>query len=194
MAYQSPLEVLYTATVARLTTLGQTLEHLFGDRERAKHTNINRYVWIPTRIRVERDDVASVSVDEDRNLYAVTHLAEVHCWGQSREVAYMMASNLVKALHDVAEADLDLEDANWNDEPTEGLTDFGFLLVVEIGLRGAFADEFVAITEYAGAAQTLTGPDAPSVQPTVVEFTAYAGPNLTADDEEMGNGTTEDPP
>lgn len=194
MAYQSPIEVLYTDTVARLTALGQTLAHYLGEREKSQQTNINRYVWIPTRVRVEKDDVATVSVDEIRNLYVVTHLAEVRCWGQSREVAYMMASNLIKAAHDVAQADLDLEDINWNDEATEGHTDFGFLLVVEFGLRGCFADEFVAITEYAGAAQSLTGPDAPSVQPTIVEFTAYAGPDLDADDEEMGNGTTEDPP
>jgi hypothetical protein len=191
VAYKSPLEVLYDDTTARLTTLGSDLGHSLGEREVAAHTNINRYVWVPTRIRVDQSGNYTAAVDQRRMLFPVVHVCEVRCWGQSREVAWLMASNLIKALHDAAAADIDLDSLTWTDGD-EGHTDFGHLLVVEFGLRGAIADEYVDVAAYTGAAQTATAPDAPAVETESVSFTAYAGEDTDEDHEEMGSGTVND--
>lgn len=188
MASHFGLKELFDSVVALLPTKGVTCEHIFGARGLANHRNANTYVWVPRETRRD-DDEATRSIERHRVNHGARHFCEIHCWGESHEVAFLMAENVLTAMRDVAKGDVRLERADWLEFEERGESDLGDPFVVQVSLGQSFIRRYTPIVPYAGSDQTMTPATVPTTDPTSVVVETYASDNPNTDGELKGTVT-----
>ncbi len=166
MSFQYPLNALRQATIDELNANGMpasAVPHLEGKEDLANHKRWPRFVWAFGDTR--NDDDGMIGGKQPRNIYPQRHDFEVHCWGRTRDMAFALQHNLLKAWNDVAQIDVGIVKGKWM--PVSANTD-GFVYVVSAFLRSSTEDRYV---DY------LTLPDASesSVVVTRTEGFGYLG-------------------
>lgn len=173
MSFQFPLEALKNEVVAVMTAAGIEVPHLFGGANESALGSAPRYVWVPGRSS-DRNETPTRSTQQYRTLYATREHCEIHCWGRSFDQTWALRQNVIKALHDVASVDVQLEAASRWERPGEAWNQSGELYILEISLDVPVIDAWVDVVTLPDVA-----PD--TVVAGGVELDEYQSPDLATD-------------
>jgi hypothetical protein len=135
--------------------------HRFGKKALHDHKSAPVYVWVPGSGRGSKK-IPTRGVDEHRTTSALDLSCDVYCKGLSFDQAWGLASNLSKAIRDVAQSDEIFDAVEWL-EPGESYNQAGQTLKATITLMTSFDDVWVDV-------DTLEAPD-----PTNVIVTKIVG-------------------
>jgi hypothetical protein len=186
MASHFGLKELFDQVSALLPTKGVMCEHIFGARGLSDHRNTNTYVWVPREGRRGGSE-ATRAVTTQKINFGARHFLEIHCWGETHEVAFLMGENVLAAIRDCGLANVEFERADWLDFEERGKSELGEPFVVQVSMGQAFIRRYTPIAPYTGDDQTVIPPDAPTTDPTSVQITTYATTDPNADGEQMGS-------
>lgn len=139
-----------------------------GTRELFDHRAPPCFVWVPGGGRGARTAAPTREVDEHRTTGAIDLICEVYAKAKTYDQAWVMASNLSKALRDIAQADGNIDATAWVD-PSKSHNQNGETLVCTITLATAFDDVWIPL-------DTLDAPD-----PTLATLTGVVGQIETTD-------------
>lgn len=174
MSFRFPVSVLREETAAALLAAGvgtydygehggvQSVPHLEDERDKARLVRWPRYLWVYKGDRV--DDKGQISHGPVRDIAPILHDFEVQCWGKTRDMAFAMGHNLLKAWNDLAQADIGFTKSSWT--PSNATNADGYVYVVTGSLRSSTEDRFVDIS-------TLPDAQDVSVIITSVEMQGY---------------------
>lgn len=175
------VEELYEQTVARLAALGSPLDHAFGSVHVGRMKLPNSYVWVPTSGRENKKNQPHGGADENRSIFGTEERFEVHCWGESHEVAYVMRQNVVHAMIFAigGTAPLHYEGSEWMHE-VEDETTLGNVLIARFWLDAAIPDSFVPVARFIRTTpQSPTDPGIPTTIPTSIVIDTYSTKSTT---------------
>jgi hypothetical protein len=190
------VEELYEQAVVVLAdTYDCPLDHKWGEVHTKRYGVPNSYVWVPTKTRDFDKAIGRGGATENRALFGTQEIFEIHCWGQSHEIAFLMRSNVAHAMkkaiggpaplhHLGSEWIFDLEDENT----------LGHLLVATFAFDAQIMDEFVQLARYIrNTPQSPTAAATPNTLIETVVVSTYKSPNTTTDGTLVAVDTIEDP-
>lgn len=171
MSFSFPIEALKDEVASVMSAAGIDVPHLFGESAVNVHGAAPRYVWVPTR-SADKNETPTRSVQEYRTLFVTREHCEIHCWGATYAQAWALRQNVIKALHDAAGVDVQLEGASRWEGPGESWNQSGELYVLEVSLECPVVDAWVDV-------QTLpdVAPDTAEVDGLVLD--EYQSPDLS---------------
>lgn len=190
MASHFPLKDLFDEVVAWYVAQGDSVDHRFGSKALFEHRNANTFVWVPKLTR-RTDNEATRAIDRHKINFGAEHIVEVHCWGATEELAYLMAESLLFATRELGRADVSFLGAEWHDFEEQGATELGSVFVVEIAVRAAFIRRYTPIAAYAGTAQTVTPAEQPTTEIQSVTVEVHATENVSQDGTVMGSDSVD---
>lgn len=196
MASLFGVEELYEQAVAVLgTTYDCLLDHKWGEIHTKRYGVPNSYVWVPTKTRDFDKAIGRGGATQNRALFGTQEIFEIHCWGQSHQVAFLMRSNVAHAMKKAigGRAPLHHLGSEWISDLEDEST-LGHLLVATFAFDAQIMDEFVAIARF--ERNTPQSPDAaatPNTLITGVVVSTYASPNTTTDGTLVATDTIEAP-
>lgn len=177
----------YNQAVARLASLGSTLRHSFGSEHLRENIDTNSYLWVPTETE-KTGNARGGRLGEHDSLAEVHHKVDIWCFGESHEVAYAMAQNLLHALHAVVPSAAERFTGFEWEQPRDGepMLGLGRALIVRYGIAHSIVlDTYTPISRYVrNTAQDPAAPNAPTVQPTSAEITTSITTDVDVDGPE----------
>ncbi len=188
MASHFPLKDLFDEVVAWYVAKGDTVDHRFGSKSIFEHRNANTFVWVPKLSR-RTDNEATRAIDKHKINFGAEHVVEVHCWGATEELAYLMAESLLFATRELGRADVSFLGAEWHDFEEQGATELGSVFVVELAVRAAFIRRYTPVAAYTGAVSSPTPPDVPTTDPSSVTIEVHATDDVSQDGTVMASDT-----
>lgn len=170
MSFQFPIEALKDEVASVMSSAGVSVPHLFGGASESALGSAPRYVWIPGRSS-DRNDTPTRATQEYRTIYATREHCEIHCWGRTYAQTWALRQNIIKALHDVAGVDVQLEAASRWERPGEAWNQSGELYILEVSLDVPVIDAWVDV-------QTLPDVAPDTVEADGVVLDEYKSPTL----------------
>src|SRR5688500_13671081 len=104
--------ILWEEATAILAANNVAADSGFGSAYRETLGPPPRYVWVPTRIRDEKE-LRAPRLGEPRPLLASLHFIAIDCWGINDAQAWAMAWNVLNACHPACTSSLKLESGEW---------------------------------------------------------------------------------
>ena len=182
--------------VAFLADTGSTLHHDFGSEHLSKTRRTNSYIWVP--VGFDRDGVgAARGGTQEKALIQTIEKFDVLCDGDTHEIAFLMAQNLVHALYQVVGgmADIRVLKGEW-ETPRDGEPQLGVgrLYVLSLGLVTVWTDRYVPIQpKVLNVPQDApSAPNVPTTQPTGVVIQTYSSPDPETDGQLVATDTVDD--
>lgn len=181
----------YNQATAHLTDAGCTLRHSFGSEFLRENLDTNSYVWVPTEFE-KTGNARGGKIDEHDALCEGTVKVDIWCFGESHEVSWVMARNVLHALRAVVPAAAEKFASMEFEFPKDGepMLGLGRALIVHYAIQYAILlDVYTPIARYVrSTAQSPTTPDPLTIQPTSAEITT----SITTDDDVDGPEPIED--
>lgn len=196
MASLFGVEELYEQAVATLSAdYDCDLDHKWGEVHTKRYGVPNAYVWVPTKSRDFDKAIGRGGATENRALFGTQEIFEIHCWGESHEVAFLMRSNVAHAMRKAigGRGPLHHLGSEWISDVEDENT-LGHLLVATFALDAQIMDEFVSIARFVRKTpQSPTAAATPNTLITTVVATTYKSPNTTTDGTLAAVDTIEEP-
>lgn len=181
----------YNQATTYLSDLGDTLRHQFGSEHLRENIDTNSYVWVPTEFK-KTGNARGGRVFEHEALCEGTVSVDIWCFGESHEVSWVMASNVLHALRAVVPGAGEKFDSMEFEFPKDGeqMVGLGRALIVHYAIQGALIlNVYTPVARYVRTTVQEPEPLEPlTVQPTSAEITS----SITTDAEVNGPEPVED--
>lgn len=126
-----PLVLLKTEVSALMVAAGNTTPHFEGEELLRAHGAPPRCVWVST---VDKpSDVYKGGVNPPA-IFAFDEQVEVHCWGQTRDAAYELRNEVLRAVRAAAAASVSVLPSGWLRPNRDTWAEEGHVYVLQLRL------------------------------------------------------------